>query len=90
MSTHTDTIYDQVVRITQNYLGPVSDDFIELQVKSHLHKAPKDLSTTDLSKLIDWIRVTVSLLTEDNSVIDDYTQELRNLSAPATKLKHSH
>lgn len=80
-----ETLYDRVVRVTHVYLGPAADRFIERQVQNHLHKSPSELSEKDLAKLIDWIRVTVSLLTEDNEVIDEYIHQLVNLTSKDTK-----
>ena len=77
-------VYKQVVRVTHVYLGPAAERFIARQVENHLHKAPQELSQADLLGLIDWIRVVVSLLTEDDEIIEEYTAELRKLaSAPA-------
>ena len=73
-------LYDKVVRVTHVYLGPTADRFIARQVQHHLHKAPEDLSCDDLLKLIDWIRVAVSLLTEDSEVIEEYAEQLRKLA----------
>jgi plasmid maintenance system antidote protein VapI len=73
-------LYDQVVRVTHVYLGPAADRFIARQVENHLHKAPEELSKTDLASLIDWIRATVSLLTEDNEIIEEYAAELQKLA----------
>ena len=87
MAATADSVYDQVVRVTHVYLGPAADRFIARQVENHLHKSPKDLSPTDLLKLIDWIRVVVSLLTEDNEIIEEYTNELQKLALSATKPK---
>jgi hypothetical protein len=81
----TDKLYDRVVRVTHVYLGPAADRFIARQVQNHLHKEPEDLSEQDLSKLIDWIRVTVSLLTEDNEIIEEYIHQLINLTGQAAK-----
>jgi hypothetical protein len=74
------SVYDQVVRVTHVYLGPAADRFIARQVESHLHKAPQDLSQADLGGLIDWIKVVVSLLTEDDEIIDEYANELKKLA----------
>lgn len=74
-------LYDQVVRITHVYLGPAADRFIARQVQSHLHKPPKELTKSDLGKLIDWIRVAVSLLTDDSEVVEEYIAELKKLSS---------
>ena len=81
------TLYDRVVRITHVYLGPAAERFIGRQVQSHLHKEPTELSERDLEKLIDWIRIAVSLITEDTEIIDEYTQQLMLLSNPRTKSK---
>lgn len=82
--TPPSAVYKQVVRITHVYLGPAADRFIARQVQNHLHKAPEDLTYTDLSKLIDWIRVAVSLITEDSEIIEEYTGQLQKLVQPTT------
>lgn len=74
------TLYDEVVRVTHVYLGPAADRFIDRQVQNHLHKSPKELSQTDLSRLIDWIRAAVSLLTEDSEIVEEYTRQLERLT----------
>lgn len=75
-------LYDRVVRITRVYLGPAADRFIARQIQNHLHKEPQALSSEDLGRLIDWIRVAVSLLTEDNDIIEEYTTQLQELAVP--------
>ena len=82
-------IYDQVVRVTHVYLGPAAERFIARQVENHLHKAPQKLSQADLLGLIDWIRVVVSLLTEDDEIIEEYTEELKKLANSRAKPGHS-
>jgi hypothetical protein len=81
------SLYDQVVRVTHVYLGPAANRFIARQVENHLHKSPEELSPTDLVGLIDWIRVVVSLLTEDNEIIEEYTAELQKLANATTRPK---
>ncbi|HSW85852.1 MAG TPA: hypothetical protein VLF79_04595 [Candidatus Saccharimonadales bacterium] len=79
-SKSRESVYEQVVKVTHVYLGPAADRFIARQVENHLHKPPDELSKTDLLGLIDWIRVVVSLLTEDDEIIDEYTNELKKLA----------
>jgi hypothetical protein len=74
------TVYDKVVHITQSYLGPAANRFIARQVENHLHKTPNDLSPSDLLNLIDWIRVAVSLLTEDSITVEEYITQLQKLA----------
>jgi hypothetical protein len=75
------SIYTEVVRVTNIYLGPAAERFIARQVQNHLHKAPEELTAQDLTKLIDWIRVGVSFLTDDSDIIEEYTNELRKIMA---------
>lgn len=86
----SETLYDRVVRVTHVYLGPAADRFIARQVQNRLHKQPQDLSSKDLSSLIDWIRVTVSLLTEDSEIIEEYISQLVVLSQKTENNHHVH
>lgn len=85
MPARNTALYDEVVRITHVYLGPAADRFIARQVENHLHKSAEQLSPEDLSGLIDWIRVVVSLLTEDNEIVEEYIAELHKLAAREAK-----
>lgn len=82
MDSPKTTLYERVVRITHIYLGPAADRFIARQVQNHLHKAPEKMTSTDLDQLIDWIRVAVSLLTDDADIVEEYIQQLRRLTHP--------
>jgi hypothetical protein len=88
-SMRDSALYDKVVRVTNVYLGPAADRFIARQVENHLHKAPQDLSRDDLSKLIDWIRVAVSLLTEDSEIVEEYAMQLQRLTMDGAKPKNT-
>ena len=81
MNSKYDTpLYDEVVRITNVYLGPAADRFISRQVQNHLNKEPVNLTRDDLSNLIVWIKVSVSLLTEDTGIVDEYISKLNDLA----------
>jgi hypothetical protein len=87
MTKEDPELYSKVVRVTHVYLGPTADRFIARQVQNHLHKEPEELSPADLLRLIDWIRVAVSLLTEDSEVVEEYAEQLRKLAQPETSKK---
>lgn len=74
------TVYEQTVRTTRTYLGPAAERFIERQVKNHLDKEPEKLTAADIAQLIDWIRISVSFLTEDSLMIEEYIDQLRQLA----------
>jgi hypothetical protein len=78
-------IYESVVGITHDYLGPAADRFIARQVHNHLHKEPEKITKEDLSQLVDWIRVAVSFLTDDTQIVEEYIEQLQQLSRGATK-----
>ena len=81
-------LYEKVVKVTYVYLGPAADRFIDRQVQNHLQKSPQELSKDDLITLIDWIRGAVSLLTEDNEIVEEYTAQLLQLAnAPQLNMK---
>ncbi len=83
MAKDSHQLYTEVVLVTHTYLGPAADRFIQRQVQNHLHKDPNDLSTSDLIKLIDWVRLAVSLITEDTAIIEEYIKRLEQLSNDA-------
>lgn len=81
MSSHTDnTVYQEVVRVSHVYLGPAAERFIDRQIKNHLNKRPADLQAGDIHKLIDWIRIAVSFLTEDGDLVEEYVHQLKQIA----------
>lgn len=74
------SLYVQVVAISHAYLGPAADRFIARQIQNHIHKEPSELSHQDLDKLIDWVRVAISMITEDQLVVSEYISRLQALS----------
>jgi|HubBroStandDraft_4_1064222.scaffolds.fasta_scaffold475664_2 hypothetical protein len=75
------TLYSDVVDITYEYLGPAADRFVTRQIRNHLGKAPDELKKKDLRDLISWIKVAMSLLTDDDRLIDKYITDLRLLAS---------
>ncbi len=74
------SLYTKVVQVTHVYLGPAADRFIARQVEYHLNKSPEDMSRKDLLQLIDWIKVAVSLLTDDSEIVEEYAAQLHKLA----------
>lgn len=73
-------LYDRVVEVTTGYLGPAAEKFITRQIKSHLNKDPDQLTEADITKLADWVKVAIALLTEDGKMVDDFTKSLLELA----------
>lgn len=87
MATSPTTLYIQVVRITHVYLGPAADRFINRQIHNHLHKEPEKISPADLEGLIAWIRIAVSLITDNSELVEEYTNQLESLANRAADPK---
>jgi len=80
-------LYDKVLKITNVYLGPAADRFMSRQIQNHLNKEPNELTEKDLVSLIVWIKVSVSLLTEDSGIVDEYITKLNELANAKTPTK---
>lgn len=72
----TITLYERVVDITEEYLGPVSRRFINKQIQNHLNKEPEELTRADLKSLVKWVRVTSAYLTDDTKLINEFCDRL--------------
>lgn len=83
------SLYNDVVKITTNYLGPAAERFIKRQITTHLNKKPEDLTKDDLVKLVDWIKIAIALLTEDGKIVEDYSKSLLELAKKDFKVKKS-
>lgn len=78
------SIYQQVIRTTHKYLDPTLSECIDSQLECQLHKTPDQLTKSELSGLIDWIRMIVALVADDNKLIERYISELNQISGYRT------
>lgn len=76
----TTTLFDDVVTITYDYLGPAADRFVVRQIRNHLQKDPDNLQPKDLRELIDWIQLAMRLISNDGPAIDRYMADLEMLA----------
>jgi hypothetical protein len=74
------TLYYNVVAVTEDYLGPAADRFIDHQIRNHLHKNPERLVKKDLSELLGWIRAAMAILTNDDELVNEYVRHLYKLT----------
>jgi hypothetical protein len=71
---------DQIIAISQDYLGPASERFIDRQITTHLNKSFEEITRADLIKLVDWIRLSFALLTNDSRLVDEYVERLLKIA----------
>ncbi len=71
--------YQQLIDATSELLGPASQRFIDRQIRSHLNKEPGALTKSDIKKLSQWLRLSVGVLTDDEALLNRYSQTLDEL-----------
>jgi hypothetical protein len=74
-------LLNQVISVTESYLGPASERFIHRLIRFHLDKEPEQLNKKDLTKLAEWIKVSLGLLTNDKRLVDDCEKNILKLAA---------
>lgn len=78
-------LYEKIVDVTREYLGPAADRFIVRQIANHLGKSPDELQPADIAPLIDWLKLSMAFLTNDEALIARYVAELKAVAPPAKK-----
>jgi hypothetical protein len=78
-SQNNGVLYEEVLSVTREYFGPAANRFVARQIHSHLRKDPDELGKQDLAHLIDWIRVAMALLIEDEQLVSKYVADLKRL-----------
>lgn len=73
-------LYTKVVEVSEEFLGPAGERFIRRQVQTHFDIAPESLQRRHLPELVDWIKLTFTMVTSDATVVNDFATKLLNLA----------
>lgn len=73
-------LYEQIVHISEDYLGPAGQRFIDRQIVFHLNKYPQDLKKEDVPKLVEWVKVTLGLFADDANKIEECSTRILKLA----------
>lgn len=76
----TNELFEKVVAITEDYLGPAAPRFVTRQISFHLGKTPEELLDSDIPKLAEWTKATLAMLTDDKTIVKDYTVKILELA----------
>jgi hypothetical protein len=74
------TAYDSVTEIAADYFGPAAPRYVSRIIVNHLGKSPNQLRHKDIPELVNWIKLTVALVTDDTSLVEEFATRLRTLS----------
>ena len=72
-------LYQQILAITEDYLGPAAQRFIDRQIESHFGKRPDQITPKELDALIGWVKISLSMITSNNGAIAEYADRLAKL-----------
>jgi len=84
------SLYEKVVEISQDFLGPAGERFIRRQIATHLDIEPENLRKRDIEPLVDWVRLTFALLTDNSTHVDAFAQRLTALSRQQPRSRTNH
>jgi hypothetical protein len=76
-------LFDQVVDVTEEYLGPAAQRFVARQVSFHLGKNPEELVPNDIPQLVEWSQATLAMLTSDKDMIEEFATKVTELGEQA-------
>lgn len=75
----TSNLHDEVTKIAEDYFGPVAPRFVDRLITNHLHKDPTALRRKDIAQLSNWTKLTVSMMTDDEDIIEEFVSRLQAL-----------
>jgi len=81
------TIYQQVIDVATDYLGPASKRFMDRQITSHLKIEPEKLASKDIPTLTEWTKIALAFLTEDRKLINEFVRRMEHLSSAGEAVK---
>jgi hypothetical protein len=73
------SLYNHVLEITEDYLGPASPRFLDRLVMNHLGKPAAKISKNDLPQLVVWIKLATTMITSDQRSVAEFMERLENL-----------
>ena len=56
------SIYDEVIEVSEPFLGRQTEQFVRRQCESHLHIAPQKLTKEHLQRLSYWMMISATLV----------------------------
>ncbi|HSX05672.1 MAG TPA: hypothetical protein VLF69_04345 [Candidatus Saccharimonadales bacterium] len=76
--------YQQVVQVTEEFLGPAAERFVKRQIEFGLGKPPETIDRGDLPKLKETLGIALGLLVKDQEIVNQAMRKF-DLIAETTK-----
>jgi len=62
--------YQQVVRATEEFLGPAAERFVNRQIEFRLGKTPETIDKDDIPRLKETLGIALRVLVKDEAIVD--------------------
>jgi len=72
-------LYNSVVKVAEDYFGPAAPRYVDRLIDHHLQKPPTALTKKDLPEIATWTSLALAMITDDKSVIEEFSQRLTSL-----------
>lgn len=73
------SLYEQVVDVVYEYLGPAAQRFVDREIQSHIGKQPEDLAREDIDKLHEWCKLAIALMADDDETVEQFSKNMLDL-----------
>jgi len=80
-------LYDNAVRISEDYLGPAGERFVRRQIITHLNIEPEDLQKKHLPELTEWLHASFAVITRDTQLVNAYIEQIQLLSSEHQRIE---
>lgn len=77
--TSSEIYYNKILKITEDYLGPAADRFLNRQINTHLQKSPNEITKSDVHMVAVLIRSRLVVLTHNQRTVDEAFKRLKSL-----------
>lgn len=82
-----DECYEQILKITKDYLGAKADQFVTRQIRLHLKKEHTKLRCADIPMLAIRIRSGLLVLLNDHEIADEAYRRIKEVGDAQTLTK---
>lgn len=82
---HDTKTYKAAIRISEEYLGPAGERFMDRQITTHLNIQPEKLQAKHINELVQWVQLAFAVLTDDSQEIRTFTNKLRVLAGSTSR-----
>jgi hypothetical protein len=74
-------LYTQIVKVSEEFLGPAGERFVSRQIETHLSIQPQAIQPKHLPELVEWIRLTFTMITNDSKMVNDFANGVLHLTS---------